>query len=469
MKLETQLKDDHQINIIAEFDQDLLEQHKKRAARKISGQTKIPGFRPGKAPYAMILRQFGEEVVLEEALESLVNEVYPQIIDEAGIKPYGPGALDDILTKEPPKFSFTIPLMPEVSLYDYRSIRKDYNFESASEEEINEVLMNLQIQQAVNTPVEDRPAQLGDIVEVDISGTYVNPDEGQNSVFLKDRTLSVYLNAEFDHKHTRPYQGFMNELIGLQKDEQKTCSHTFNELDKEEDPETYGKEVEFTFIVKSISQAELPVLSDEFAQTISTEMATLDDLKKSIAGQIESYRKEQYEDGYLTAVLDEIVPNSTVKYPPQLFDAEAEEYIKQVEQTAAQQGMEFEAYLKTQEKSREDLIAEQREQIEEKIHRMLVLEEIARAEEIKLDPEELQANVAEATMRYGLFQYMRQLPKKQADELAQRITINTANQLFNDKLMHRLIDIASGNLEKVTETTETAETAADEPTKTETE
>ena len=460
MKIETTLTENHQINVVVEVEQDLLEQHKHRAARQIAKQTKIPGFRPGKAPYAVIIRNFGEEAVLDEAIESLVNEIYPKTIDEAEIKPYGPGSLNEIISKEPPKFSFTIPLMPEVELCEYKEIKKDYAFDEASEDEVNQVLMNLQNQQAVTEPVEDRPVELGDMVQLTMSETLANPDEGQETEISKDRKASVYVNEEFDHKDVMPYQGFIKELVGLNIGDEKTVIHTYSEIDA--DDELFGKDVEFTFKVDAISSADLPELNEEFAQAVNTEFETLDELKSSIKEQIESYRKQQYEEGYLTEVLDEIVENSPVKYPPQLFDDEVKSYIEQLKQTSAQQGMEFETYLKINNQTPESIAEDQREAIETRIHRVLVLEEIANLEKITVEPEELQARVAEATMRSGLYNYMSQLPKEQANSIAQRITMDTANQILNDKLMKRIIALASGQEEVVAEEEFNEETVEEE-------
>jgi len=446
LKIETQLKENHRINIIAEVEQELLERHKRLAVRSISKQTKIPGFRPGKAPYSVLLRHFGEDAIIEEALESLINEIYPKLIDESDIKPYGPGSLDEIISKQPPKFSFTIPLMPEVDLCEYGDIKKDYAFEEASDDEIQQVLMNLQVQQAITEPVEDRSVETGDMVQIVLSETILNPEEGQTAEISKDRTETIYVNADFDHKDVMPFQGFINEVIGLNINDEKTIIHRYSDLEKEDD--LFEKDVEFSFKVTAISEAELPEANDEFAQSINTELETLEELKASIKEQIETYRKQQYEEGYLTEVLDEIVENSPVKYPEELFDSEVEAYFEQLEQSVSKQGMEFDTYLKVNNQTREEIIEEQRENIKSRIHRVLVLEEIAKHEKITVEPEELQTRVAETTMRNGLYSYLSQLPKQKSDAIAQRITMDAANQLLNDKLMKRIVALASGQYEE---------------------
>ena len=447
LKIQTNINDEHQVEIAVELEQDLMEQHKRRAARKISRQTKLPGFRPGKAPYAVIVRNFGEEAVVEEALESIINEIYPKVIDEAGIEPYGPGSLTEVESKEPPKFKLLIPLMPEVELPDYKAIRKEYGFDSASDDEINQVLMNIQVQQAVTEPVEDRPVQSGDMVQLTITQTILNPDEGQEASIATDMPQSIYVNEDYDHEDSMPYQGFMKELIGMSLDEEKVVTHTYDEIN--EDNELSGKEVEFKFKVAAISSAELPELDDEFAQTVNPELETLDALKESIKEQVESYRKQQYENEYLTEVMDEIVENSTVKYPLDLFEAETKAYIDQMKEQVSRQGMEWETYLKANDQTEESILEEQEDEIKKRIQRILVLEEIAKLEELRVEQDELQAQVMQTMLQGGLMNYLNQLPKQQADQISQRITMDSANQILNDKLMHRLIDIASGKLDEV--------------------
>jgi trigger factor len=446
LKIQKTLNDQHQAEIIVELEQDLMERHKRRAARKIAQQTKIPGFRPGKAPYAVVIRHFGEEAIIEEALESVINEVYPEIIKEAEIDPYTSGNLTDVESKEPPKFKLMIPLMPEVVLPDYRSVRKDYSLEPATDKEVDQILMNIQTQQAVTEPVEDRPIENGDMVQLTMTQTIKDPDEGQEPVIATDMPQTIYVDPKFDTDETLPFKGFMKKLVGLNIGDEKKTTHTFNEID-ESDP-LYGKKVEFQFKVEAISKADLPELNDDFAQTVNPELETLEELKADVKQQVENYRKQQYENDYLTDVMEEIVEGATVKYPTELFEAEAHAYMHQLQDQATRQGMEWEAYLKANNQTEESLIEEQKPELEKRIKRILVLEEIARKEELRVENEELQAQVFQTMVQGGLMNYLKSLPKKQADEISQRITMDSANQILNDKLMRRLIDIASGEIEK---------------------
>jgi trigger factor len=169
LKIETETLDNHQVKLVVEADPDQLEIAKRKAARQIAKRIKIPGFRPGKAPYNVIERQVGEEAILDDAIEQLAQDLYPQALDEAGIKPYGPGTLEKIPSTDPPQFEFMVPLQAEVELGDYQSIRIPYEPDDVSEDEIEQTLKNIQDQQAVVEQVE-RSAEESDLVRIVLSG-----------------------------------------------------------------------------------------------------------------------------------------------------------------------------------------------------------------------------------------------------------------------------------------------------------
>ena len=109
MKIETFDRDDHQKKIIAEFDTDTLERFKHQAARKIASETKFPGFRPGKAPYDMVRRMYGDKAIQDEAVSLMLDEVYPEIIERSRDRILRTRQLDEIISEDPPKFSFIVP------------------------------------------------------------------------------------------------------------------------------------------------------------------------------------------------------------------------------------------------------------------------------------------------------------------------------------------------------------------------
>lgn len=144
MKIETIYTDDHQAKLTVEFDREPMEEYKRRAARELAKRTKIPGFRPGKAPYHMVERTVGPAAILDEAIDLLVNEQYPKILDEAKIQPYGPGNLTNMPQVDPPILEFTVPLEPTVKLGDYKAIRVAYDLKAVEEQEVDDTLAELQ-------------------------------------------------------------------------------------------------------------------------------------------------------------------------------------------------------------------------------------------------------------------------------------------------------------------------------------
>ncbi len=117
MKIERQDLENRQVELQIEVASDQLQTAMHSAARRLSRGTKIPGFRPGKAPYEVIVGKFGEDVIFEEALERLGQEIYRDALEEAKIEPYAPGSLEEVIREDPLKLRYTVPLAPEVLAY----------------------------------------------------------------------------------------------------------------------------------------------------------------------------------------------------------------------------------------------------------------------------------------------------------------------------------------------------------------
>ena len=114
MNIEKQYQEDHSVKLIVEVDQETTNAYKRRAAAKISARSKIPGFRPGKAPYDIVLRSVGEAAVTEQAVDLFIDAEYSNILKEADVNPGAAGTLESVDSLEPPKFTFRVPLAPEI-------------------------------------------------------------------------------------------------------------------------------------------------------------------------------------------------------------------------------------------------------------------------------------------------------------------------------------------------------------------
>ncbi|MGB2895667.1 MAG: trigger factor family protein, partial [Anaerolineales bacterium] len=189
MKIERQDLENRQVELQVEVASDQIQTAMRAAARRLSRGTKIPGFRPGKAPYEVILGKFGEDVIFEEALDSLGQEIYRDALEETEIEPYAPGSLDEIIREDPLKLRYTVPLAPDVDLGTYRDIRIPFEDAEVTDEAFEEALEEIRQRQALIEPV-NRPAEETDLVIVDLSGELLDPEDEEDAKLLDMKDIS---------------------------------------------------------------------------------------------------------------------------------------------------------------------------------------------------------------------------------------------------------------------------------------
>ena len=383
MNIEQQLIDNHQIKLTVQVEGSKLEEAKHRAARHISQHKKIPGFRPGKAPYPIILRNLGEEAILEEALDLLVKDIYPKVIEESGVKPYGPGALENMPTLDPLTFEFIVPLEPEVTLGDYKNIRLPYKLKAITKKDINKVLDDLRERQVVLEP-SDQPARDGDQVFIKLSIKRTNPAEGEIPAIVTDRRMPVVISEGNKEEKTEwPFPGFSKRLLGLSKDADLTFSYTYPENSDYKD--LRSKEVETQVYVEEIKKRVLPEATDEFAQSLNEQYTDLKALTDDIRKSLEMQAKEEYDNEYNDKIMREILKHAVIKYPPQMVEREIDIFSDQLSNRLAQQKMDMDTYLKVRKMDAAALRAEIKPQAEERLKRTLVLLEISKLENIHVE------------------------------------------------------------------------------------
>ncbi len=468
MKLELQPREDHQVKIIAEFDSAALESYKHRAARKISQQTKIPGFRPGKAPYDVIRRHVGDEALIQQAVEDLIDAEYANILKEADIKPAAAGALDEIVSMDPPKFSFVVPLEPKVELGAYNDVRMDYNLEAVTEEDINEFLNRMQTSYATAEPVE-RPAENGDLVYLMLSGKLTTPADGEEAIVFPERPAQFIIGNDVMQEKNWPFPGFTDQLVGMSANDSKTMLHTFS--NEEEDESIKGKEVEFSVTVQSIKALHLPDLDDSFAQTVG-QFETIADLQAAIRRQLEETRRQETDDKFFVELIDKIIEQATIKYPPQILEDEVEHTLNHLKEDLERQGMELDTYFKMINSSREAYVEEQiRPMARKRVERSLVLDEIGRAEKIELNRKDYEEAINSTVMELSSMPKPKG-QKRVSDDVINAMTMNAVSRKYNQLILRRLKSLATGQPEETTEPVEepkaeeTPETGAAESTET---
>jgi trigger factor len=454
LKIETQSLDDHQVKLTVEVEAESFEQAKRRAARQIAKRTKIPGFRPGKAPYNIVQRFVGDEAILDESLEILIRDLYPKIIEEANIEPYGPGQFNNIASLDPLTLEFTIPLMAEVKLGDYRSIQIPYELDEVTEGEVDEVVENLRRRQAIEEPV-DRPAQEGDHVYLRLSGRRLDAGPEDDPTLVKERQFSAIIEKEeVDFSEEWPYPGFSRDLTGLSAGDTKSFTHTFSDDSNYESLRSVSAEFDVT--VEQIKSVELPELNDEFAQTVG-EYENVETLKKEIRESLEQQARETYHSDYDEQLVSEVIEGSEIKYPPQMLESEINEVIHQLEQRLKAQNLDLDTYLKTRGIGLEDLRSEATPVAESRLKRSLVLLEISQAEGIEVEKEELQAETERTLEAMTRFMSETEMRKVANEELIPNLVGNLLAEMKINRTLERLRSIAKGEFEEEASGEETGE------------
>ena len=461
LKIESENLEDHQVKLTVEIEADQFEASKRKAAKKIAKRIKIPGFRPGKAPYQVIQRHVGDEAILEESLEILVKDVYPQIIEQAEIEPYGPGNFENILNYDPLTLEFIVPLMAEVELGEYSDLRFDYDPPEITDQEVEAVEEDFRQRQAVEETVE-HTAQEGDHVYIRLSAKRFEEaeDEGvEEGNLIDERSTSVIIAAEGAETPSEwPFDGFSRELIGMSSGEDKSLVFTYPEDSDFESLQ--GVTADFSVQVEDVKSRILPELNDEFAQSLG-EYEDLDSLEKDIRDSLEQRSMETYNSEYDDQIIDAIVESSTIKYPPQMLDNEINDVVYQLERRLANQGLDLDLYLKTRDLDEQGLRDEAIPVAESRVKRSLILLEIAQKEEINVSEDELQQET-ERTMS-SITNFMSESERKQFD--SPQAVMNLAGNIYAEMRMNRTLEylrkVAQGELEAEAEREEAAESVTD--------
>lgn len=442
MKIETTPLEDHQIKLNVEIEPETLEGSKRKAAKKIAKKIKVPGFRPGKAPYSVVQRQVGDGAILEEALDILLQDIYPSIIEEAEIDPYGPGALQNIVTMEPPTFEFLIPLSPEVKLSEYREVRVDVEPKKVADEDIQKVLDNLREGQAIIEP-SDKVADQGDMVYILISGEREAPKDGEEKSLVEERKLPVVIEKEdSDTTGEWPFPGFSRNLIGMKAGDEKEIKHKFDKEYEYED--LRGVKAVYQVKVDEVKARILPELDDEFAKSLG-EYDNMEDVRKDIQENLEMRYEQEYLGELDDKIIEEILPDTEIKFPPQMLEDELSSMLSELNSRLESQGLNMDIYLKSRELENDEQLREElKPSAEDRLKRALILMEIAKQEEIQINPEDvnrqIQGTIAQINQYYPEADARRLTSGESLNNIINRIT---SDNMIENTLI-RLRKIAKG-------------------------
>jgi trigger factor len=443
LKIQNEYQPDHQAKLTVEFEPELLEEYKRRGARKIASKVKIPGFRPGKAPYNVIVRNVGESSVVEEAVDLLIESTYPKIIEESGINPYGPGSLKNIVSMEPPVFEFIVPLEAEVTLPYYHGIRLPYERQPVTDDDVQAALEEMRDSRTTYETI-DRPAEDGDQVKVLLSADRKDVEEGQSIQLIRERSVELTINAENENTIREwPFDGFSRHLVGLSVGNEKIFEYTYPEDAHLES--LRGTSAIYRFKVEEIKLPKLPELDDDFAKSVG-EFESIELLRSQVRLSLDERAKSEYDNKYNDLIISSILENTQIKYPPQMLEHEIDNYYRQLENRLSGQGLDMTTYLKTRQLDETGLREEIKPNAETRLKRSLLLYEISQAEDIKVEEAELELQAQQTYANMAQYATKEDMKRMSSKDFIQSMVATISSDILVQKTLERLQSISKGEL-----------------------
>jgi len=407
-----------------------VEESLERSYHRLVKRARIPGFRKGKAPRAILERYLGKESLLEDAINDLLPQAYEKAIKEQEIEAIAQPQIE-VTQTDPLIFKAVVPLKPKVKLGDYQQIKVTPKPVKVTKKDVNDVIEQLRHQHATWEPVE-RPVDFGDLIVLDIESN------------IEDSPLINQKGAQYQvlHDLSFPAPGFAEQLAGMKKDEEKEFKLQFpSDYPREE---LAGKEAWFKVKVGEIKQEILPELNDDFAKEINPDFETLDSLREKVSSDLKLRAGEKTRVDFEERVIDAVVDLSEVEFPPILVEAEINQILNQRFQRGNQ---ELEEYLRNINKTEEELHEELHPLATKRVTRSLVLGKVAEEEKIEVSESEIDAEIENMTKN----------ATENRDELERVLNTPQSRQsieqiLITRKTVQRLVEIARGSKEiKTTE------------------
>ena len=394
---------------------------------KEKGKISIPGFRKGKVPRNMIEKMYGAAVFYEDAANTLIQENYPSAVEGSGVDIVSRPTIDVVQIESGKPFIFTaeVAVRPEVKLGKYLGVQVTKIDTSVSDEEVAEALEKERNNNARTVSVTDRAVAMGDTAVIDfegfVDGVAFEGGKGEN------HSLEIGSRSFIDT--------FEDQLVGKNVGDEVDVNVTF--------PEQYhaadlaGKPALFKVKINEIKAKELPELDDEFAQDVS-EFDTLaeykEDVKKRLVEQKENEAKRTKEDEAIQKIIDK----STMEIPEAMIQTQCENMVNDFAQRIAQSGLSMEQYMQFSGLTVDKLMEQVRPEAETRIKSSLVLEQIAKEENIEVSDADIDAEVEKMAATYGM----------EADKLKEYMGDAEKESMKRDLAVTKAVDLIMENVKE---------------------
>ena len=411
MSVQVEKLEKNMAKLTIEVSADELEKAIEKVYQKQKKNISIPGFRKGKVPRAMVEKMYGKEVFYEEAANEIMPAAYEKAYDECGENIVSSPKVDVVQIESGKPFIFTaeVALKPEVTLGAYKGIEVDKVEVTVSDEEVDAEIERERDRNARSVSVSDRAVQDKDQTVIDfegfVDGVAFQGGKGENY------PLTIGSGAFIP--------GFEEQLIGKNIGEECDVNVTFPEEYHAED--LAGKAAVFKVTVKEIKEKQLPELDDEFAAEVS-EFDTLAEYKEDVKKNLTEKREKDVKNAKEDAVVDAIIENATMDIPEAMIETQQRQMIQEFAQNIQMQGLSIEQYFQFTGLTAETMMEQVKPQAEKRIKSRLVLEAVAKAENITVSDEDFDKEVAKMAEMYQM----------EADKVKESIGEEGKKQMMED-------------------------------------
>lgn len=411
MSLQVEKLEKNMAKLTIEVPADDLEKALQNAYKKQKNKINMPGFRKGKVPRQMIEKMYGAEIFYDDAANELIPEAYSKAYDECELNIVSQPDINVVQIEKGEPFIFTaeVATKPEVTLGEYKGLEADKISSRVTQKEVDAKIQEEAEKNARTVTVEDRPVQDGDEVILDFEG--FADGEAFEGGKGENYPLTIGSNSFIP--------GFEEQLIGTEAEKEVEVKVTFPEDYHAE--ELKGKDAVFKCTVHEIKAKELPEIDDEFAAEVS-EFDTLEEYKNDIKAKLKEQKAAEGKTKQEDQVVEQAVKNAEMEIPKPMIETQVRQMADDFAQRIQAQGLSMEQYFQFTGMTAEKMMEELRPQAIKRIETRLVLEAIAKAENIEVSDERIDEELARMAETY----------KMEADKLKEFMGEKEKNQMKED-------------------------------------
>ena len=424
MSVQVENLEKNMAKLTIEVSEDKLEEALQKAYLKQKNKISLPGFRKGKVPRNMIEKMYGPEIFFEDAANMLIQENYGPAVDESGADIVSRPTIEVTQIEKGKPFIFTaeVAVKPEVTLGKYMGVTVTKIDTTVTDEEVDAEVEKERNNNARTITVEDRAIADGDTAVIDyegfVDGVAFEGGKGEN------HSLVIGSHSFIDT--------FEEQLVGKNTGDEVEVNVTFPE--EYHAPELAGKPAVFKVKVNEIKAKELPELDDEFAQDVSA-FDTLAEYKEDVKKKLEERKESEARRTKEDEAIKKIVDKSSMDIPEAMLETQMENMIEEFAQRISQQGLSFEQYMQFSGMTMDKLKEQVKPDALNRIQTSLVLEAIAKEENIEVSEEDVMAEIEKMAAMYGM----------EADKLKELVGDAEKESMKKDIAIQKAVELVMDN------------------------